>query len=145
MNARDRPLPGYWRLRPRAPAPGTTLGSLDAIPEPGAREYRFGRGKSAFSMFVVRRGDRVYGYVNICPHYSSALNCRENAFLNDAGTLIRCSAHFAEFRIEDGFGVAGAAENCWLDPVPVEVVGRTIRIRSLPDSGDAVVTRAPSP
>ena len=145
MNAEGRPLPGYWRLRPRAPAPGTTLGPLDAIPEAGAREYRFGRGKSAFSMFVVRRGDRVYGYVNICPHYSSALNCRENAFLNDAGTLIRCSAHFAEFRIEDGFGVAGAAENCWLDPVPVEVVDRTIRILPLPDSGGAVVTRAPSP
>ena len=122
------PSPGYWRLRPRAPAPGTSLGPLDEIAAVGAREYVFGKGKSAFSMFVVRQGERVFGYLNICPHYSSALNCRADDFLNEGGTRIRCSAHFAEFRIEDGFGVAGAAENCWLDPVPVEVVDGVIRI-----------------
>ncbi len=116
-----RPEPGYWRLRPRAPTPGTVLGPLEGITRLGAREYVFGKGKSAFSMFVVRRDREVFGYLNICPHYSSALNCRGDAFLNDDGTRIRCSAHFAEFRIEDGFGVAGAAENCWLDPVPVVV------------------------
>lgn len=97
------------------------LGPVDGIEDGGAREYVFGRGRSAFSMFVVRRGREVYGYLNICPHYSSALNVRAGKFLNDDGTRIRCSAHFAEFRIEDGFGVAGAAENCWLDPVRVEV------------------------
>ncbi len=125
-----RPTPGYWRLRPRAPAPGAALGPLAQIPDPGAREYVFGKGKSAFSMFVVRRGDEVFGYLNICPHYSSALNCRGDEFLNDDCTRIRCSAHFAEFRIEDGFGIAGAAESCWLDPVPVELVDGMIHISS---------------
>ena len=42
--------------------------------------------------------------------------------------MIRCSAHFAEFRIEDGFGVSGAAENCWLDPIPVEIKDGELRI-----------------
>jgi nitrite reductase/ring-hydroxylating ferredoxin subunit len=120
--------PDYWKLRPRAPAPGTALGPLDELPDGSAREYVFGRGVSAFSMFVVRKGMQVYGYLNICPHYSQPLNYRSDQFLNETGAHIRCTMHFAEFRIEDGFGILGAAENCWLDPVPVEVEDGLIRI-----------------
>jgi nitrite reductase/ring-hydroxylating ferredoxin subunit len=117
----ETPLPGYWRLRPRAPEPGTVLGPLGEIPEGTGREYVFGRGKSAFSMFVVRRGRTVWGYLNVCPHFSLPLNYRAGEFLNETATRIRCSMHFAEFRIEDGFCVSGAAENCYLDPVPLAV------------------------
>lgn len=122
--------PGVWRLMPRAPAPGTPLGPLTEIADGEAREYVFGRGVTVFSMFVARQGDRVFGYLNICPHYSSRLNCRGGQFLNSDHTRIQCSAHFAEFRIEDGFCVAGAAEGCWLDPVPVHVENGIIRINA---------------
>lgn len=132
-DALSRPDPQLWRLRPRAPAPGTELGPLTSIADGDAKEFVFGKGKSAFSMFVVRRGRNVYGYLNICPHYSSPLNCRADAFLNDDGSRIRCTMHFAEFRIEDGFGVAGAAEQCWLDPVPVHVAGDMIVISHFED------------
>ena len=108
--------------------PGTELGPLSDIPNPGAKEFTFGGGKSIFSMFVVRRGDEVFGYLNVCPHYSSPLNARADAFMNEDRTRLRCTMHFAEFRIEDGFGVAGAAENCWLDPVPVDVRDGVVRI-----------------
>jgi nitrite reductase/ring-hydroxylating ferredoxin subunit len=124
----SHPNPDYWKLRPRAPAPGALLGPLDELPDGDAKEYVFGRGASAFSMFVVRKGMRVYGYLNICPHYSQALNHRAGHFLDETKTRIRCTMHFAEFRIEDGFGILGAAENCWLDPVPVEVVDGQLRI-----------------
>ena len=111
----------YWRLRPRAPAPGTVLGSLDEISERTGREYVFGRGKSAFSMFVVRRGRDVRGYLNLCPHFSLPLNFRADEFMNGDATRIRCSMHFAEFRFEDGVCLAGAAEGGLLDPVPLVV------------------------
>ena len=117
----SRPDISIWRTRPRAPLPGTAVGPLSDIADGSAREYIFGRGTTTFSMFVVRKGESVYGYLNICPHYSSRLNCRENQFLNSEGSRIQCTMHFAEFRIEDGFGVDGAAEGCWLDPVPVHV------------------------
>jgi nitrite reductase/ring-hydroxylating ferredoxin subunit len=104
------PQHGYWRLRPRAPLPGTPLGRLDDIDAATGREYVFGRGKSAFSMFVVRRGAQAWGYLNLCPHFSLPLNHRAGQFMNESATRIRCSMHFAEFRIEDGFCVAGAAE-----------------------------------
>jgi nitrite reductase/ring-hydroxylating ferredoxin subunit len=115
------PNPEYWRLRPRAPMPGAVLGPLHEIPEDRGREYVFGRGKSAFSMFVIRKGSQVWGYLNICPHFSLPLNYRAGQFMNEDATLIRCSMHFAEFRIEDGFCVSGAAENCYLDPVPLHI------------------------
>jgi len=120
-DALSKPDPFLWRTRPRAPQPGAMLGPLDDIADGSAKEYVFGRGTTVFSMFVVRKGDDVFGYINLCPHYSSPLNYRAGHFLNEAGDRIRCTMHFAEFRIEDGYGVAGAAERCWLDPVPVVV------------------------
>jgi len=118
-DALSTPDPWLWRTRPRAPMPGTRLCALADIPDGTAREFVFGRGTTVFSMFVVRRGDTAYGYLNLCPHYSQPLNYRAGAFMNESGTRIRCTMHFAEFRIEDGYGVSGAAERCWLDPVPV--------------------------
>jgi len=120
-DALAKPDLNVWKLRPRAPATGTALGPLAELHDGDAKEYVFGRGVTVFSMFVVRRGEQIFGYLNICPHYSSALNCRAGEFLSSDRTRIQCSAHFAEFRIEDGYGVAGAAEGCWLDPVPVYV------------------------
>lgn len=125
--------PDYWRLRPRAPAPGTDLCPLDEVPEATGREFVFGRGKAAFSMFVVRRGMQVWGYLNICPHFSLPLNYRANAFLNPEATLIRCTMHFAEFRIEDGCCVSGACEGCFLDPLPLSVQNGRIMIAHLSD------------
>src|SRR5580700_5209093 len=120
-DALSKPDPTLWRTRPRAPVPGTPLGLLEEISDGDAKEYVFGRGTTVFSMFVVRRGGEVFGYLNICPHYSSPLNYREGQFLSDDKSHIRCTTHYAEFRIEDGFGVRGAAEGCSLDPVPVHI------------------------
>jgi len=120
-DALSTPDPTLLRLRPRAPTPGTVLGPLTDIPDGDAKEYVFGRGTTVFSMFVVRRGHSVYGYLNICPHYSSPLNYRAGQFLSEDKRFIRCTMHFSEFRVEDGYGVTGAAERCWLDPVPVHV------------------------
>jgi len=127
-DALSKPDPTLWRTRPRAPLPGTSLGALEDIPDGDAKEYVFGRGTTVFSMFVVRRAAKVFGYLNICPHYSSPLNCRAGEFLSEDKSRIRCTMHYAEFRIEDGYGVAGAAQNCWLDPVPVSVENGVIVI-----------------
>jgi nitrite reductase/ring-hydroxylating ferredoxin subunit len=113
--------PDYWRLRPRAPALGTVVAPVDAVPDRRGREFVFGRGAAAFSMFVVRHGEMVRGYLNLCPHFSLKLNQRGDEFVNGDGSLIRCTMHFAEFRIADGLCVAGACEGSFLDPVPVHV------------------------
>ena len=117
----DGPNADYWRMRPRAPAPGAVLGPLADIPEASGREYVFGRGKSAFAMFAVRRGGCVRGYLNLCPHFALPLNYRAEIFLNEDASRIRCSMHFAEFDVDTGECLAGAAVGGWLDPVPLVV------------------------
>lgn len=116
------PIPkAVWRARPFAPAVGARLGPLDAVEDGGAREYVFGVGLNRFRMFVVRKGQRVFGYLNICPHYSLPLNHRADEFLTRDGDRIMCRQHLALFAIEDGRGLEGACEGRGLDTIPVSV------------------------
>lgn len=109
-----------WRLRPNAPAAGTPLGPIGDIAIGAAKEYRFGRGRSAFSMFVVRAAaERPRAYLNLCPHFSLPLNHCQDQFVHDG--RIRCLQHFALFRIEDGHCVAGACEGQSLDAIPIDL------------------------
>ncbi len=115
-------MPGnqdYWRLRPNAPPEGTPLSPLDSIPDGGAREFRFGRGRSAFAMFVVRIGQQAHGYLNLCPHFSLPLNHEPDRFVE--GGHILCVRHFARFRRDDGYCFDGACIGSSLDPVPVAI------------------------
>ena len=122
------PDPAAWRRHDHAPATGTELGPADAIPDGQGREYVFGPSHDAFRMFVVRRGPDVFGYLNICPHFSLRLNYRAHQFTTRTGEIL-CSMHFAVFRAEDGVCIEGACPGRALDPVPVEVTpGGTLRI-----------------
>ena len=119
-----------WRRHPHAPLPGTELGAVDAIPDGQGREFRFGPEHDAFRMFVVRRGCEVFGYVNVCPHFSLRLNYRPDQFTTRDGEIL-CSMHFALFRFDDGVCIDGACPGRALDPVPVEITPTgTLRIAS---------------
>jgi nitrite reductase/ring-hydroxylating ferredoxin subunit len=126
--ATTRSDPAAWRRHPHAPSLGTELGPADAIPDGQAREYVFGPEHDAFRMFVVRRGHDVFGYLNVCPHFSLPLNYRPDQFTTRDGEIL-CSMHFALFRVEDGVCIDGACPGRALDPVEVEVTpSGTLRI-----------------
>ncbi len=72
-------------------------------------------------IFVVRRGARVFGYANACPHLSSPLDWIENQFMTPDKIHIMCATHGAQFRIDDGRCVAGPCEGDRLVPVCVSV------------------------
>ena len=117
-----------WRRHPHAPPPGTELGAVDAIPDGQGREFWFGPEHDAFRMFVVRRGCEVFGYLNVCPHFSLRLNYRPDQFTTRDGEIL-CSMHFALFRFDDGVCIDGACPGRALDPVPVEITpDGTLRI-----------------
>lgn len=79
-------------------------------------------------MFVVRKGDNVFGYVNICPHARTPLDWTPDQFMTHDKTNLMCATHGAQFRIEDGFCIAGPCLGLSLTPVPIEV-----------SSGDVVI------
>ena len=117
-----------WRSHSHAPSPGTELGPVDTIPDGQGREYIFGPDHDAFRMFVVRRGEAVFGYLNVCPHFSLRLNYRPDQFTTRDGEIL-CSMHFALFRFDDGLCIGGACPGRSLAPVPVEVApDGTLRI-----------------
>jgi len=120
--------PTVWRRHPHAPPPGTELGPAAAIPDGEGREFTFGPAHDAFRMFVVRRGAALFGYLNVCPHFSLPLNYRPDRFTTRDGEIL-CSMHFALFRMADGVCIDGACPGRALDPVPVEVApGGALRI-----------------
>ena len=68
-------------------------GSLGALPNARGRDQ----------ILLIRQGDRIYAYVNNCPHYDRApLGWKRNEFLTGDGKHIMCAAHGALFRIVDG-------------------------------------------
>ena len=98
-----------------------TLCRLDEIPDSGARGFAAAPGGFT-GLFAVRRGGRVFVYVNSCPHIGLPLEPLPDRFLDTRKQVIICSAHGARFRIEDGVCVTGPCIGEALEAVPVRVV-----------------------
>ena len=96
----------------------TVLCQLADMADPGAKEFHV-EGRS--SMFVIRTGDRVFGYRNRCPHMGTTLEWKKDTFLTWDLSLIQCSVHGAQFTIEDGRCVAGPCPGTHLKKVAVRV------------------------
>jgi nitrite reductase/ring-hydroxylating ferredoxin subunit len=79
---------------------------LTEVPDGGARGFAPPPGGFT-GLFVVRRGEQVFVYVNSCPHIGTPLDWAPDRFLTADGTHIVCATHGAEFRIENGECVAG--------------------------------------
>ena len=112
-------IPGLKRTS-RPPA-GSVLCRVDDIPSPGATGFEFASGDTPFRGFVVRRGDDLFGYLDIFPHAGWPLAVRDERRLTREGDYLICTGHGALFRIEDGACVAGPCENRTLEPWPVAV------------------------
>ena len=72
-------------------------------------------------IFVVRRGNEAFGYVNVCPHTGTPLDWVEDQFMTLDKRRIMCATHGAEFEIHDGRCVAGPCRGDSLRPLAVVV------------------------
>jgi len=71
--------------------------------------------------FAVRRDGCLYAWWDACPHYGGTpMAWKTNAYLNAARDRIVCASHGAEFDIETGACVQGAALGQRLTPAPIE-------------------------
>lgn len=92
---------------------------LEEIAEGEARGFGPFEGSRA-KAFVVRKDGALHAYWDACPHYGDTpMAWRTNAYLNAQGTRIVCASHGAEFEIETGRCVAGAALGLSLRPAPI--------------------------
>jgi nitrite reductase/ring-hydroxylating ferredoxin subunit len=119
-----------WNDHDNAPERGTTLCAVDEIANDSGKELVIGGegGEWPFRMFVVRRGDDVWGYVNACPHQHIPLNYFPDRFVSQDEQFIQCANHGALFNFDDGYCVSGPCAGQTLQPVPLTVRNGTLEI-----------------
>ncbi len=108
------------------------VGRLDEITDPGCREFAIGESDWPFRGFVVRRGDKVYAYQNVCAHVGHPLNWMPDGFLSKDKESIMCASHGAQYEIETGLCIAGPC------------IGKSLRAVDVVVRDDLVYVTGPS-
>ena len=99
----------------------TYLCRLDELADGQSRGFA-PAGESRDTMFVVRRGDRVHGWRNACPHVDGApLAWRKDAYLSADREAIVCYGHGAVFHIDTGMCIRGPCVGQALTSVSVDL------------------------
>lgn len=108
---------------------GIRLGRLSAIADGASRNFVVQLSDGRFHGFVVRRGPRVFGYVDRCPHPALPLAQTLDAYLSEDGQFIRCAWHGALFDPLSGICLEGPCVGQRLTVWPVEIVAGEIQTR----------------
>ena len=100
---------------------------LDAVVDGGVTEVAATLADGPASLLLMRSGDAVRAFHNVCPHAGRPLNWAPGRFLIENGLLI-CAAHGASFRIPDGQCVLGPCRGQQLAEVGVAIVEGEVRV-----------------
>ena len=94
---------------------------MDELTDPGSKGSKLVLGDVVHTVFVVRSNDRVYGYINSCPHTGGPLDWMQDQFLSIDKSYIQCATHAALFRLDDGMCIAGPCAGDQLTAVALQV------------------------
>lgn len=93
---------------------------LDDLPDGGSRGFD-PRASGRDTLFVVRRGRALHGWVNACPHHGTPMAWRKDEYLDAAREHIVCAAHGAQFEIASGLCTLGPCLGERLTPVTLTI------------------------
>lgn len=104
-----------------SPDAAPALAALAALPEgvPAACETAVGGAPE--SLILLRRGDAVRGWLNVCPHAGRRLDWAPGKFLLSKTGQLVCAVHGASFELDAGECVAGPCRGQSLRAVAVRV------------------------
>lgn len=99
------------------------LCALNELSDPDSRGFSIpqGEGQQPLEIFVVRRGDQVFGYRNSCPHTGAPLEWLPHQFLDRDSSFIECALHGALFDIANGRCLRGPCVGDHLQRLAVSV------------------------
>lgn len=100
--------------------------ALCDLDDPGSAGFTLERDGERIAIFIVRRAEQAWGYVNNCPHAHVPLDWDNGRFLDLEGERIICSSHFARFDMATGACLGGPCRGQGLTPFPVEVRDGTV-------------------
>jgi nitrite reductase/ring-hydroxylating ferredoxin subunit len=110
------------------PGKGQIVCKLADLPENDAKGFAFRDGERVRKILIVRRGDELRCYRNICPHAGVPLDWVPDKFMNRARTFLVCQAHGALFEIDDGYCIEGPCAGDSLRALKVAVEGDEVRL-----------------
>ncbi|MGD8430369.1 MAG: Rieske (2Fe-2S) protein [Ectothiorhodospiraceae bacterium] len=108
----------------------TLLCRLDELPENEGRGFTVTAQGRDVPIVVVRRGDRVFAYMNVCPHRGTSLDWMPDRFMDPEGRFLQCATHDARFEVETGHCVAGPCRGDALAAIDVVVEKGQVRVRN---------------
>ena len=112
----------HWKRLRHAPAVGTELCKLDDLDATGHRKITVGQSPNTFSILLIRQGQLVTAFVDLCPHQWLPLTFKGDNVVTRDGVEIVCSNHQARFDAADGRPLSGpVTPDCGLCVVPVAV------------------------
>ncbi len=99
-------------------------------------------------IFLVRKGDEIFGYLNDCPHWNIPLDLAPDKFLSRDKQRIQCSNHGARFAIETGKCNFGQCLGQALTAIPITVEDNVVWLEDygvrLAERGQWRLTPTPS-
>ncbi len=93
--------------------------SVEEIPDGGGRIFQIPGNLEKVSVIVLRTADRCYAYVNRCPHFGMKLAETDSQLIFESNHWIKCNVHYAQFRWNNGYCLAGDCAGDSLQNVPL--------------------------
>jgi nitrite reductase/ring-hydroxylating ferredoxin subunit len=97
------------------------LGQLAAFPDGAAARASYHAAGRETALIVVRQGEMLRVYEDVCPHQFLPLTYCGDRVLSQDGERLRCTNHGAEFAVEDGRALSGPCNGCGLTRIAVRV------------------------
>ncbi len=97
------------------------IGQLQDFPDLVATPLALHLDDGELAILVVRHGDEVRAWLDLCPHRALPLTQQDGRVLSADGTRLRCSVHLAEFCARDGHALTGGGAGMGLTPIPLRL------------------------
>lgn len=104
------------------------IARLEDLPDGGLAEATVEIDGVAESMILLRHGDAVRAWLNICPHAGRRLDWAPGEFLRSKTGDLVCAVHGATFELDRGLCVAGPCRGDSLRAVPVRIEDGQLRL-----------------
>jgi len=93
---------------------------------PKGKEVCIRRGAGDEYIMLLRSGDGIRAYHNVCPHHGLPLNWAPDEFLFGPQNSVVCSHHAARFDIDTGECLGGACRGVPLKAVRIRMEGDAV-------------------
>ncbi len=77
-------------------------------------------------IFLIKKDNTVFGYINICPHAGAPMEWNPDEFLDENKESIICAMHGAKFSIEEGNCIGGPCNGDGLTKIDLVIENNDI-------------------